>query len=45
MSILDVFSSMSAVESKSDDHEVRNRLVGSVIFGFVGIIVTLAGPA
>ena len=28
MSILDVFSSMSAVESKSDDHEVRNRHVG-----------------
>lgn len=28
MSILDVFSAMSAVESKSDDHEVRNRHVG-----------------
>lgn len=28
MSILDVFSSMSAVESKSDDHEIRNRHVG-----------------
>jgi len=30
MSILDVFSSMSAVQSKSDD-EVRNRSVDSVI--------------
>ena len=28
MSILDVFSSMSSVESKSDDHEMRNRHVG-----------------
>ena len=33
MSILDVFSSMSAIESKSDDHEVRNRSVDSVISG------------
>ena len=28
MSTLDVFSSMSAIESKSGDHEVRNRCVG-----------------
>lgn len=28
MSILDVFSIMSAVESKSGDHEQRNRHVG-----------------
>lgn len=28
MSILNVFSTMSTVESKSDDHEVRNRYVG-----------------
>ena len=28
MSILDVFSTMSTIESKSDDHEVRNRHVG-----------------
>jgi protein EFR3 len=35
MSILDVFSSMSAVESKSDDHEVRNRYVGRL--GYFGI--------
>lgn len=27
MSILDVFSTMSAVESKSSDHEMRNRHV------------------
>jgi len=33
MSILDVFSSMSAIESKSDDHEVRNRSADSVISG------------
>jgi len=45
MSILDVFSSMSAVESKSDDHEVRNRLVDSVIFGSFDMTMPLAGPA
>lgn len=28
MSILKVFSAMSAVESKSDDYELRNRFVG-----------------
>ena len=28
MSILDIFSIMSAVESKSGDHEMRNRHVG-----------------
>ena len=28
MSILNVFSAMSAVESKAGDHEVRNRHVG-----------------
>ena len=30
MSILDTFSIMSAVESKSDDHEMRNRHVRSL---------------